>query len=71
MFKLLQWNLRQKLLGGFLLCAIFTGLAGGAGILSLNQIQGKMTSTTKDIGWTIENQNQNSRKSSELRTWWI
>ncbi len=68
MSKFLQLTLRQKLLGGFLLCAVFTGLAGGAGILSLNQIQEKMISTTKDIGLTIEDQNNNSRKISELRT---
>ncbi len=68
MSKFLRLTLRQKLLGGFLLCAVFTGLAGGAGILSLNQIQEKMTSTTTDIGLTIEDQNNNSRKISELRT---
>lgn len=67
MSNLLRLTLRQKLLGGFLLCAVFTGLAGGAGILSLNQIQEKMGVTTKDISATIEEQNNQSRTIADFR----
>ena len=61
-------TLKRRLLGGFLLCAVFTGLSGGAGILSLRQIQGNMKATTREIGATIDNQNMQSRQLMPLRS---
>ena len=61
-------SLKRRLLGGFLLCAVFTGLSGGAGILSLRQIQGNMKTTTREIGATIDNQNMQSRQLMPLRS---
>lgn len=67
MSKFLRLTLRKKLLGGFLICALLTGLASGAGILSLGQIQDKMKATTEDIAVTIENQNTMGQQLTILR----
>ncbi|MCK5229728.1 MAG: MCP four helix bundle domain-containing protein, partial [Desulfobulbaceae bacterium] len=60
-------TLKWRLLAGFLFCAVLTGLSGGAGILSLQQIQESMKGTTQEIGVTIDNQNEQARQLMPLR----
>jgi len=45
------------LIGGFLLCALLTGISGGAGIFSLSQIKTAMTHTTNDVTQNVDTQN--------------
>jgi methyl-accepting chemotaxis protein len=66
--KLLQMNLRKKMLGGFLLCVVFAGLSAGAGMLALKQIQGEMETTTRDVGATITEQNSKYHQMMEIRS---
>lgn len=60
-------KIKWRLLGGFILCALFTGLAGGAGIMSIRQIQGNVKATTRDIGENIEGQTAMSARLMPLR----
>jgi len=61
-------TLKWRLLGGFLLCAALTALSGGAGILSLWQIQGTMEATTTNIGANIDTQNTQTHHLMALRS---
>ena len=52
----LKLSLKRRLIGGFLLCALLTGLSGGSGIYSLKQIMGRMTRNTVVVHENIDNQ---------------
>ena len=60
-------QLRYKLLGAFLLCALLTGLSGGFGIMSLRKIQNSAKETTLEIGEIIARQNEQGRRSGWIR----
>ncbi len=60
----LQW----RILGGFLLCATITGISVTAGILALRGIQSNLRLTTREIGVTIDDQNEKIRLLMPLRT---
>ena len=60
---LTRMALKWRLLAGFLLCALLTGLSGGIGILSLGQVQSNMKGTTVDI----DKQTTQSRQLIPLR----
>ncbi|MDY6952971.1 MAG: methyl-accepting chemotaxis protein [Thermodesulfobacteriota bacterium] len=64
---LLKTTLKWRLLAAFSLCALLTGFSGGAGILSLRQIQGNMKLTTEDIGGNIDMQNAQALQLMPLR----
>ena len=64
---LLNMRLRSRLLAGFLLCAVLAAAAGGAGILSLQQIHGRMESSATDIAALIDHQNAQGREVAALR----
>ncbi len=61
-------TLKWRLLAGFLLCAMLTVLSGGAGILSLRQIQDNMKDSTREIEVTIDHQNEQIRQFMPLRS---
>ena len=60
-------SLRWRLMTGFLLCAALTGLSGGAGVLSLKQIQRNIKITTEEVGLNFEKQNTQTRQAMSLR----
>ncbi len=60
----LQW----RILGGFFLCAMLTGVSVGVGIWTLQMIQSNMDATTKEIGRKIDRQNSRISQLMPLRT---
>jgi methyl-accepting chemotaxis protein len=51
-----NWSLRWRLISAFLLCALLTCVSGGAGILSLLQIQGRMKSSMAILSNSVDSQ---------------
>ncbi len=47
-------SLKAMLIGGFLICALLTGISGGAGVFSLNQIKSTMSHTTNEVTQNVE-----------------
>ena len=60
-------SLRWRLLGVGLLCAMLTGLSGGAGILSLRTINNRMQQSTASIREALSEQTTLIRQLIELR----
>ena len=60
-------SLRWRLLGVGLLCAMLTGLSGGAGILSLRTINNRMQQSTTGIRAALSEQTTLVRQLIELR----
>jgi methyl-accepting chemotaxis protein len=60
-------SLRAQLICGFLICAILTGLSGGAGIFSLGQIKGNMSVTADDVTGNVEKQNIRIKQLISIR----
>ena len=60
-------SLRWRLLGVGLLCAVLTGLSGGAGILSLRMINDRMLQSTTGIREALSEQTTLIRQLIELR----
>jgi PAS domain S-box-containing protein len=61
-------SLKYRLLLGGLLCAMLTGLSGGAGILSLRMIHSNMQATTEEIGDDIASQNDQVNRLINFRS---
>ena len=60
-------SLKWLLIGGFLICALLTGLSGGTGILSLSQIETAMLKTANTVTLNVENQNNSIQQLIPLR----
>ncbi len=60
--------LKWRMLTGFLLCAVLTGIAGGAGYWSLRQIQGSMKETTIELSVTLDKQSSQTQDLIHLRS---
>ncbi|MBU1708683.1 MAG: hypothetical protein KKE17_01635 [Proteobacteria bacterium] len=61
-------SLKWRLLVGFIACALFTGVAGGAGIFSLRQLQSNMNVSSGEIVSTIDSQNLQARRLIPVRS---
>ena len=59
--------LRHLLIGGFLICALFTGLSGGTGVLALNQIKSTMAKTADDVSYNVATQNKRIQQLVPVR----
>ena len=60
-------SLKVQLIGGFLICAILTGISGGAGVFSLSRIMSAMTNTTADVTENISIQNNSIQQLIPIR----
>ncbi len=59
--------IRHLLIGGFLICALFTGLSGGTGVLALNQIKSTMAKTADDVSYNVATQNKRIQQLVPVR----
>ncbi len=59
--------LKWRMLAGFLVCALLTGLSGGAGYWSLRQIQHSMKDTTHELGATLDRQTAQTQALIRMR----
>ena len=57
MFAISNTSLKGLLIGGFLICAVLTGLSGGVGIYSLSQINTTMSRSTDSVISNVGKQN--------------
>jgi len=60
-------SLKALLIGGFLICALLTGLSGGTGIFSLLQIKKAMNDTAGDVSKNVAVQNTSIQQLIPVR----
>ena len=67
MKRFINTTIKLRLMVGFLICALLTGLSGGAGIWSLKQVQNNMKDTNNAIDANINKQNAQALQLMPLR----
>ncbi|MBA4369005.1 MAG: hypothetical protein C0403_15355 [Desulfobacterium sp.] len=60
-------RIKWRLIGGFFLCTLLTGLTGGLGIISIQAIQGQLNASFLEIGGSMDAQNTDIRRLSGVR----
>ncbi len=61
-------TIKWRLIGGFFVCVLFTGLSGGLGIFFMQALQNKINASSGEISGNIEAQNRDIKRLTGIRT---